>query len=199
MSSYGSSPVPTSARAQLPRERLMSYAAAGLGLLMFVWGFLNWLKLDDGEQKQSYAGYAFGSPAMAVIGFSVAAGVLALVGAMDRRPDRGVPSGVPVALATTSLLLVIGLLVGKGMIAPKSSFGADVKVDVGLILAVITAIVQAAVLGLEWLSRQQVPGMPPTVLPAAYPGQQGTYGPPPDYGVPSAEYGRPGTYPPPTP
>jgi hypothetical protein len=131
---------------------MMSLAAALLGLLMFIWGFLKWFHLEDSGDKQRYAGYAFGMPTTAAIGFSIAAGMLALFGAMERRPGRGVDSAVPLAMSATSLLLIIGLLIGKGSISPHNSF-AHVGVEVGLILGLITAILQTLVLGAAWASR----------------------------------------------
>lgn len=133
------------------RERTLSMIAAALGALMFVWGFLRWLNVDDGSKQHKYSGYAFEMPTTAVIGFSVAAGLMALFGAMERRRGRGVPSAVPTALAATSLLLAIAIFLGKGAISPD--FGGQVGVEIGLILALITALLQTVVLGLGLASR----------------------------------------------
>lgn len=122
-----------------------------LGILMFVWGFLRWLNVGDGPDQHKYSGYAFQMPTTAVIGFSLAAGLVALLGAMERRPGRGVPSAVPAALAATSLLLAIGVFLGKGAISP--TFGGQVGVEIGLILALITALLQTIVLGVGLASR----------------------------------------------
>src|SRR5215203_6026484 len=102
----------------LRRERMLSMIAGALGGLMFIWGFLRWLNVGDGADQQKYSGYAFQMPTVAVIGFSIAAGLMALLGATERRPGRGVPSAIPTALAATSLLLAIGVLLGKGSISP---------------------------------------------------------------------------------
>jgi Family of unknown function (DUF5336) len=123
---------------------MMSYVAGALGILMFIWGFLKWLSIGDND-KESYAGYAFGTPTTAVIGLSLAAGLLALLGATERRPGRGVPSAIPTALAATSLLLAIGILISKGSISPDH--GAEVGAKIGLILGLITAALQTIVLG----------------------------------------------------
>ncbi|HJQ43540.1 MAG TPA: DUF5336 domain-containing protein [Jatrophihabitantaceae bacterium] len=197
MTAYGTPTRESGAASQ--RERMMSLAGAALGLLMFIWGFLKWLHLEDNGAKQKYSGYAFGMPTTAVIGLSVAAGVLALLGAMERRSGRGVDSAVPFGLAVTSALLAIGLLIGKGSISPSGSF-ADVGVEVGLILAVITAILQALVLGAEWASRRSdaadtrgtgsyatAPAQPPPHTAAAPPQTYGqTAPPPPGYTAPPA-------------
>ena len=150
MSEYGS-PTRGSVAAS-NRERMLSMVAAALGVLMFIWGFMKWLSLSNGGHEQKYAGYAFGMPTTAVIGFSLAAGLVALLGALDRRSGRGVPSAIPTALAATALLLSIGILIAKDSVSPE--VGDDVKVEIGLILALITAIVQTIVLGLGLASRK---------------------------------------------
>ena len=196
MTAYGTPTRESGAASQ--RERMLSLVAAALGLLMFIWGFLKWLHLEDNGDKQKYSGYAFGMPTTAVIGFSVAAGMLALLGAMERRSGRGVDSAVPLGLSVTSVLLAIGLLIGKSSISPSDSF-ADVGVEVGFILGLITAILQAIVLGAEWASRrsdaadtrgpgayaaapqppQQTAAAPPQTYPQTAP-------PPPGYAAPPA-------------
>jgi hypothetical protein len=118
---------------------------------MFIWGFLRWLDVGDGADQSKYSGYAFQMPTTAVIGFSLAAGLMALLGASERRRGRGVPSAIPTALAATSLLLAIGILLGKGAISPD--LGADVGVQIGLILGLITALLQTIVLGMALASR----------------------------------------------
>jgi hypothetical protein len=171
MSSYFS----TSASSSAQRERMMSFVAAALGVLMFIWGFFKWLKPESSGSGQSYGGYAFSMPTTAVIGTSLAAGLIALFGALDRREGQGVPTAVPLGLAATSALLALGILLGKGSVTHID--GGAVKVQVGLILALITAILQTLVLGAEWMSRQNEglsrlggPGGP-----ASYPGQQAGY------------------------
>jgi Family of unknown function (DUF5336) len=168
MSAYGS-PSRGSA-SDTKREQMMSYVAGALGVLMFIWGFLKWLEIGNGNDKQKYAGYAFGTPTSAVIGFSLAAGLMAVLGATDRRSGRGVPSAIPTALAATSLLLAVGILIGKDSISPDG--GSDVGVKVGLILGLITAIVQTAVLAAGLASRH---GDAANTTGAPL-GQQGGYG-----------------------
>jgi hypothetical protein len=135
----------------LARERILSLAAGVLGILMFVWGFLKWLKIGDGDNARKYAGYAFQMPTTAIIGLSLAAGLIALLGATERRPGRGVPSAIPTALAAASLLLAVGVLAGKGSISPD--VGDKVGVEIGLILGLITAALQTVVLGAGLASR----------------------------------------------
>ena len=133
------------------RERLLSLLAGLFGILMFIWGFLRWLKVDVGSDQRKYSGFAFEMPTTAVIGFSLAAGLIAALGATERRAGRGVPSAIPTGLAATSLLLAIGILLGKGEISP--SLGNNVGVEIGLILAIITAALQTVVLGIGLASR----------------------------------------------
>jgi uncharacterized membrane protein len=137
--------------ASLRRERMLSTIGGVLGALMFIWGFLRWLNIGDGEEQSKYSGYAFQMPTVAVIGFSVAAGLMALLGAAERRAGRGVPSAIPTAMAATSLLLAIGVWLGKGAISPD--LGAEVGVEIGLILAVFTALLQTIVLAMGLASR----------------------------------------------
>jgi hypothetical protein len=131
------------------RERLLSMVAGGLGILMFVWGFLKWFGGGDGDSEQTFSGFAFSTPSSAVIGFSLAAGLVAVLGAMDRRAGRGVPSAVPTALAATSFLLAVGIFIGKDSIDPE--LGVDA--EIGLILGLATALIQTIVLGLGLGSR----------------------------------------------
>jgi hypothetical protein len=130
---------------------MLSAVAAVLGLLMFVWGFLRWLKVGDAQNgQQKYSGYAFAMPTTAIIGFSVAAGLIALLGMRARRPGRALPSEIATALAGTSLLLAIGVWLGKGSISPN--VGSKVGVEIGLVLALITALLQTIVLAMAMAS-----------------------------------------------
>ena len=141
-------PGPTS---NLQRERILSLIAGALGILMFAWGFLRWLNVGDGANQRKFSGYAFQMPTTAVIGFSLAAGLIALLAATDRRPGRGVPGAVPTGLAATSLLLAGAIFLGKGAISP--TLGSEVGVEVGLILGLSTAALQTIVLVLNMASR----------------------------------------------
>jgi hypothetical protein len=133
------------------RERSLSMIAGVLGILMFAFGFLRWLSVGEGDEQSKFSGFAFQMPTTAIIGLSLAAGLIALLGAMERRPGRGVPSAIPTGLAATSLLLAIGVYLGKGAISPE--LGNEVGVEIGLILGLITAAVQTVVLGMGLASR----------------------------------------------
>lgn len=173
------------------RDRMLALIGGLLGLLMFIWGFLKWIRLEDNGQKQSYAGYAFGMPTTAVIGLSIAAGLVAVLGALDPREGRGVPSAIPLGLAGASLLLVIGVFTGKSSISDFG--GTKVSADVGLVLGLITAVLQTAALGWEWIERLLPRTSATPGGPAAYPGQQGGFGPPSSggYAPPTAGYAQP--------
>ncbi len=133
------------------RERMLSMVAGGLGILMFLLGFLKWLSFGDGDVKSSFSGFAFEMPTTAIIGLSLAAGLIALLGALERRRGRGVPSAIPTGLAAAGLLMAIGVFLGKGSISP--SRGSEVGVEIGLILGLLTAAAQTAVLAMVLASR----------------------------------------------
>ena len=105
---------------------------------------------DDPDQLK-YSGFAFQMPTTAVIGFALAAGLMALLGATERRPGRGVPSAIPTALAATSFLLAVGIWLGKDAVSPD--VGVEVGVEIGLILGLITSLLQTIVLGMGLASR----------------------------------------------
>jgi hypothetical protein len=130
---------------------MLSTIGGVLGILMFVFGFLRWLSVGEGDEQSKFSGFAFQMPTTAIIGISLAAGLIALLGAMERRPGRGVPSAIPAGLAATSLLLAIAVYLGKGAISPE--LGDEVGVEIGLILGLITAAVQTIVLGMVLASR----------------------------------------------
>jgi len=123
-----------------------------LGVIMFLVGFLRWLSVGDGDNQHKFSGYAFQMPTTAVVGLSLAAGLIALLGATERRRGRGVPSAIPTGLAASSLLLAIAVYLGKGQISP--TLGSDVGVEIGLVLGIIIAAVQTVVLAMVLSSRQ---------------------------------------------
>lgn len=133
------------------RERMLSTVAGVLGIAMFAIGFLRWLKIGEGDAQQKFSGFAWSMPTTAVIGFSLAAGLIALLGATEHRAGRGVPSAIPTGLAATGLLLAVGIFLGKGGVSPD--LGSEVGVEIGLILGMIIALVQTIVLGMGLASR----------------------------------------------
>lgn len=135
------------------RQRTLSMIAGALGILMFLVGFLRWLKIGDGDSRQKYSGFAFAMPTTAVIGLSLAAGLIAILGATERRRGRGVPSAIPTGLAATSFLLAVGVFLGKGAISPQ--LGSKVGVEIGLILGLLVSLIQTIVLGMGLASRHE--------------------------------------------
>jgi len=133
------------------RERMLSMLGGALGILMFAFGFLRWLSVGEGNGQRKFSGFAFSMPTTAIIGLSLAAGLIAVLGATERRRGRGVPSAIPTGLAATSLLLAIAVYIGKGAISPD--LGDQVGVEIGLILGIATAAVQTVVLGMGLASR----------------------------------------------
>jgi len=122
-----------------------------LGILTFIWGFLRWFNVGEGSNEHKFSAYAFEMPTAVVVGLSLAAGLIALLGATERRAGRGVPSAIPAGLAATSFLMAIAVLLGKGEIGP--GFGDKVGIEIGLVLALVTTAVQAIVLGMGLASR----------------------------------------------
>jgi hypothetical protein len=154
MSSTGATGSTALSRRESPttkRERMLSMIGGLLGILMFVFGFLRWLSVGEGNGQRKFSGFAFSMPTTAIVGLSLAAGLIALLGATDRRRGRGVPSAIPAGLALTSLLLAIAVYIGKGEISPD--LGSQVGVEVGLVLGIITAAAQTVVLGMGLASR----------------------------------------------
>jgi hypothetical protein len=133
------------------RERALSKLAGLLGLVMFLLGFLRWLSVGDGDEQLKYGGFAFQMPTTAIIGLSLAAGIIAFLGAAERRRGRGVPSAIPTGLAATSFLLAVGVYLGKGAISPE--LGDEVGVEIGLVLALVVSLIQTIVLAMGLASR----------------------------------------------
>ena len=147
-------PVERDVRSESPttaRERSLSMIGGVLGLAMFAIGFLRWLSIDGDKTEAKFSGFAYQMPTTAIIGLALAAGLIALFGATERRPGRGVPSAVPTGLAAASLLLAIGVYLGKGAISP--ALGDRVGVEIGLILGIATAALQTLALGMGLASR----------------------------------------------
>jgi hypothetical protein len=215
MTAYGPPAVPRSAASPVQRAAMMFYIAGGLGVLSFVWGFLKWFTEGEGSDKVKVGAYAVASPAVAVIGFSLAAGLLAAAAAWEKRAA----SLTPVVLAVTSLLLAFGILIGKGSVDPSG--GAKYGIAIGFILELITVIVQVGVLVFGWMTangkiaakaaapawpaqqpQQPYPGQPGQPGQSGQPGQYGppqTYGPGPGQAPPSGPpqgYGPPPSGPP---
>jgi uncharacterized protein DUF5336 len=199
MTAYGPPPTPKASASPAQRAALLSYVAGGLGVLSFIWGFLKWLTEGEGDGKTQFAGYALFSQGVAVIGFSLAAGLLAAGLAWDKKP----PTLAPVAFSVTALLLAVGILIGKGSIDSGGGEGSPkVGIAIGLILELITVVIQVGLLVYGWLtasgrvSANRAPAWPGQQPPQQYPGPQGPQAPP---SAQPGAYGPPQTYGPPPP
>lgn len=133
------------------RERMLSIVGGILGLGVFALGFVRWLSFGEGANQRKFSGFALQMPTTTVIGLALAAGLIALFGATERRIGRGVPSAVPTGLAAASLLVAVGIFLGKGAISPE--VGNKVGVEIGLILAIVLTLVQTVALGTGLASR----------------------------------------------
>ncbi len=161
------------------RLAMFGYVAAGLGLLEFIWGFLDWF-----GPGQGLAGYF--SAGTGAIALTLLAGLLALGETLEKKS----PSLLPSAAAAGGLLITFGVMVG-------TPDGVDV--EVGLILALITSLAQTGLLVFAWMSASgriaQRPPQPGGSSPSYGPpsGPPPGYGPPPGggYGPPPSGYAPP--------
>lgn len=200
MTAYGSPagpPVaPPASAGPAQRAAMMHFAAGALGVLSFIWGFLTWFTEGNGGGAIHFAGYVFSSAGVAPIGLSILAGAIAVAFTVDGK----VTSFVPAAVAIAALLTVIGVAGGKGNVGPGD---AQIGMGIGLILELITCVVQVLVLLIAWLAANGRIGVPPAPAHPGYPTPGTGYPPsgyahpgqsPAGYGPPS--YVQPGYHPP---
>ena len=135
MTGYGAPQPQQRSGQQLP---LFDLIGAGLGILAFVWGFLDWYKTGG----QGFKGYGFGSSGVAAIGLSLLAGLIAGRVLLDKTAKTTL---VPLAASVAALLVTFGLLVGKG---------EGVDTQIGVILMLITALAQVGVFAISWLKAE---------------------------------------------
>lgn len=165
MTGYGA-PGPTPAAKQaLP---LFDLIGAGLGVLSFIWGFLNFYSSGGQDAK----GYNAGSSATAAIGLSILAGAIAGAVILSEKAE---PLRPPYALATavSALLMSFGVLVAKG---------DGISAKYGLILLLITTAAQVAVFAYSWLQA--------TGKIASKPAVPQQWGGPQQYGQQPATFGQ---------
>lgn len=202
MTGYGPPSNPTSGSPARPGgggsglTTMLGYVAGALGVLDFIWGFLDFYSASSGGDGAS--GYTVG--AAGIVALTVAAGLIAAGEAFENKAT----SLLVVAVSVAGLLVTFGSLI-------DTQDGVDA--GIGLILALITAILQVAVLVYLWLiasgkisapaPKQHAPqnfGPPPGYGNA---GQPGAYGAPQGYGPPQGgpagpPQGQPGGYGPPS-
>jgi len=143
MTGYGAPQPQQRSGQQLP---LFDLIGAGLGVLAFVWGFLDWYKPKGGGElgggSAGIKGFNFSSPGAAAIALSLLAGLVAAGVLLDKEAKPGL---VPIAAAGSSLLITFGFLVGKG---------DGIDTQIGLILMLITALAQTGLFVTGWLQAQ---------------------------------------------
>lgn len=165
-----------------PQQRLamLGYVAGGLGVLDFIWGFLDWTSVGNGiGGSAGVAGFATAGTGAIVA--TLLAGLLALAEGLEKKS----PSMLPTAAALAGLLVTFGIMV-------STPDGYDV--EVGLILALITAIAQTGVLIFAWLTASGRLAQRPAqhgIGNHSGTGTQPGHGPPPGYGPPPGGYGGP--------
>jgi hypothetical protein len=120
-----------------------------LGVLSIVWGFLDWY----GSSGGSFIYKGFATTGAGAVGLSVLAAASAALRLMDRAASR---STVPTAAALAGLLVTAGLLIGK----PSGE-----QAKMGLILQLITALLQTVVFALGWLQARGTLGRAPGNVP----------------------------------
>ena len=139
MTGYGAPQPQQRSGQQLP---LFDLIGAGLGILSFVWGFLAWFNVDHGNGDSAAKGYQGGGAA--AIGLSVLASAIAAAPLLDKNVKNSL---VPLASSVASLLITLGVMIGGKL--PKGL--ADYKIQIGLILMLITALAQVVLFVLGWL------------------------------------------------
>ena len=168
---------------------IMGYVAGGAGLLAFVWGFLDFFKQKGGGSNSGLPGY-FGIGA-AAIGLVLVAGLVAVLNVLAKKPLGTAPFAASVA----------GLLVTFGQMV-KHGDGLDT--GTGLILLLITALVQVGALGYELFAISKLIGGSAgpagagtsSFAPQGQPGSFGAPAAPTQYGQPGAPQYGPGGQPP---
>ena len=166
----GPGPAPGAKKSSLP---LFDLIGAGLGILSFIWGFLAFYT-GTGEDLKGYNIASAGTGALAL---SILAGALAGAVILSEKTE---PARPPYALAAAvaAVLMSFGALVAKG---------EGASVGIGLILLLITAILQAGLFAYSWLvSTGKIAAGKPQQQPH-YGGPQGPQGQ--QYGGP--QYGGP--------
>lgn len=165
---------------------IMAYVAGGAGLLGFIWGFLDFLKSKGGGSGSGIPGY-YGIGA-AAIGLVLLAGLVATLNLLAKKPIGTLPFAASVA----GLLITFGQMV-------KHGDGLDT--GIGLILMLITALVQVGALGYELFALSKLIGGgagtgASSFAPQNQPGSFGNPSAPAQYGQPNAPQYGPGGQPP---
>ena len=152
MTGYGAPQPQQRSGQQLP---LFDLIGAGLGILSFIWGFLDFYKDKAGPDvtfpgggivkstvtaaaSSGVSGYKVGV-APGAVGLSLLAGLVAAGILLDKTYKPGL---LPLAASASSLLVTFGLLVNK----PDNT-----DLGIGLILLLITVLIQVGMFVTGWL------------------------------------------------
>jgi uncharacterized protein DUF5336 len=139
MTGYGAPQPQQRSGQQLP---LFDLIGAGLGILSFVWGFLEWFNVDHGNGDSAIKGYQGGGAA--AIGLSLLAAAIAAAPLLDKTAKNSL---IPMGASAAALLVTLGVMIGGKL--PKGA--GDYKIQIGLILMLITVLAQVVLFVLGWL------------------------------------------------
>jgi len=134
------------------RQPLLEWVAVGLGVLTFVFGFLDWY----GTDSDGLNGYRLLDGYLPV-GLALIASLLALV---NLRPDRTERTAwLAIGLSALAVLFTVVAMVVKpsfvllieGLTALDENGAVHVSIQVGLILTLVSAVLQLGCLVAAWL------------------------------------------------
>jgi hypothetical protein len=153
MTGYGvPSPAPPPARSG-PALPIFDLVTAGLGLVAFIVAFLPWVGLDcsgsAGCDRADYSGWDLASGAAGTALLIVAA-LLVVRRLFDSTADRA--SALPAVFAVTgALLIIVQLISGSPLASLLATAGGSTARKIGMFLALVVALAQAAVAVVSWL------------------------------------------------
>jgi hypothetical protein len=142
MTGYGA-PQPRQQQRSGQQLPLFDLIGAGLGVLAFVWGFLDWYGGEGQLGNITIKGYSNATNGGAgAIALSIFAGAVAGSVLLDKKAKGSL---IPLAASVASLLVTFGVIVGKE---------DGVSIKIGLILMLVTAIAQVGVFAAGWLQAE---------------------------------------------
>ena len=176
------------------RLPVLEWAAVVLGVLTFIWGFLDWYGASGVGQN----GYRLLDGYLPV-GFALLAGLFALVNLRPDRTERTAWLAIGTSLCAVAFT-VVAVAVKPTLILLLEGFsgldGTDpvrLSIRVGLILTLVSTVLQLLCLLVAWVfasgrlvvSGRSGPAAPPSFGPTPYDEPQ-SFGPPPSYAPPPA-------------
>ncbi|HEY3713093.1 MAG TPA: DUF5336 domain-containing protein [Jatrophihabitantaceae bacterium] len=176
------------------RQPALEWAAVGLGGLTFVFGFLDWYGTDSGGLN----GYRLLDGYLPV-GLALVASLLAM---LNLRPDRTERTAwLAIGLSALAVLFTVVAMAVKptfvvlieGFSALDENGGVHLEIQVGLILTLVSAVLQLGCLVAAWLfatGRLAIGGVRATPQPSGpLPSGPLPSGPPPGSAPPSTSDG----------